>query len=145
MNTRFSPPWRAAAALAVVLGLLPAAAVAQGFKWWQSEKFQRELQLTTDQIGRIEEIFDAYLPDARSKKRELDRLEDELEQLIDTSADENAVMSHADVVESVRSDLSKARTRMLVRIRQVLTADQRVRLAALHEEWERSRRRNRRD
>lgn len=130
------------AALALVL-LLPAAGSAQGFKWWQSEKFQQELQLTTEQITSIEGIFDAYVPDARKQKRVLDRLEDELEELIDTS-DEATVMNHADRVESVRSDLSKARTRMLVRIRNVLTADQRVKLAALHQEWERNRRRDRR-
>jgi Spy/CpxP family protein refolding chaperone len=35
--------------------------------------------------------------------------------------------------------LSKARTRMLVRIRRVLTPDQRVTLATLHREWDRSR------
>ncbi len=142
MNQRFFHVWPIAAAAAIAL-LLPADGAAQAFKWWQSEKVQRELQLTTDQITRIEEIFDAYLPGARKQKRILDDLEDELEALIDTS-DEATVMSHADRVESVRSDLSKARTRMLVRIRHVLTADQRVKLAALHEEWERNRRRDRR-
>jgi Spy/CpxP family protein refolding chaperone len=142
MNQRFFSRWPIAAAAAIAL-LLPSAGSAQAFKWWQSEKFQRELQLTADQITTIEGIFDAYLPAARKQKRILDDLEDELEALIDTS-DEATVMSHADRVESVRSDLSKARTRMLVRIRHVLTADQRVKLAALHEEWERNRRRDRR-
>ena len=139
MNYRSLPVWRPAAAAALVL-LLPGLGAAQGFKWWQSERFQQELQLTSDQITRIEEVFDAYVPEARRQKRVLDRLEDELEALIDTS-DEATVMHHADQVESVRSELSKARTRMLVRIRNVLTADQRVRLAALHEEWERNRKR----
>jgi Spy/CpxP family protein refolding chaperone len=144
MNQRFFTVWRPAAAVAVVLCLLPAASSAQGFKWWQSDKFQRELELSADQIARIDAIFDAYLPEARTQKRVLDQLEDQLEELIDTSEDEATVMSHADQVESVRSELSKARTRMLVRIRNVLTSDQRVTLAALHEEWERSRRRDRR-
>jgi Spy/CpxP family protein refolding chaperone len=139
MTQRFFHPWPIAAAAAIAL-LLPAASSAQGFRWWQSEKFQRELQLTGDQITTIEGIVDAYLPGARKQKRILDDLEDELEALIDTS-DEATVMSHADRVESVRSELSKARTRMLVRIRHVLTADQRLKLAALHEEWERSRKR----
>lgn len=142
MNQRLFHLWPIAAAAAIAL-LLPAASSAQGFKWWQSEKFQRELQLTADQITTIEGLVDAYLPGARKQKRILDDLEDELETLIDT-ADEATVMSHADRVEGVRSDLSKARTRMLVRIRHVLTADQRVKLAALHEEWERNRRRDRR-
>jgi Spy/CpxP family protein refolding chaperone len=142
MNQRFFHSWPIAAVAAIAL-LVPASGSAQGFRWWKSEKFQRELQLTTDQITTIEGIFDAYVPGARQQKRVLDELEDELEKLIDTS-DEATVMSHADRVESVRSDLSKARTRMLVRMRNVLTADQRVKLAALHEEWERNRRRDRR-
>ena len=131
--------------MAVLLALLPAAASAQAFKWWNSEKFQRELQLTEDQITRIEGIFQAALPDFRQQKRTLDRLEDELSHLIDTSGDEAHVMQHADKVEEVRADLSKARTRMLVRIRQVLTPEQRLRLTQLHQQWERDRDRRRQD
>ena len=141
MNRRsFSACWPLLLAVAVVL--VPAAAYAQGFKWWQSEKFQRELQLTSDQTSRIEEVFQAALPELRQQKRDLDRLEDDLSRLIDTSADEDHVMLQADKVEGVRSELSKARTRMLLRMRRVLTAEQRVKLAELHEEWERNRKRN---
>lgn len=132
---------RLAALVTLALCMAPPLASAQGFKWWQSERFQRELQLTTDQIDRIEQVFQAYLTDARDqKKKTLDRLEEELERLIE-SADEVAVMQQADRVEAVRSELSKERTRMLVRIRQVLTEEQRAKLAELHQEWQRNRRR----
>jgi Spy/CpxP family protein refolding chaperone len=140
MNHRVFFPWRPGLVLALILALSPALVFAQG-KWWQSERFQRELQLTADQISRIEDVFQAALPELRQQKKALDRLENDLSRLIDTSADEAAVMREADRVEAVRSELSKARTRMLLRIRRVLTADQRVRLAALHDEWERSRKR----
>lgn len=127
------------AAFAVLLAvLLPAMAFAQG-KWWQSERFQRELHLSADQISRIEEVFQAALPELRRQKKALDQLEKELSRLIDTSADEDAVMSEADRVESVRAELSKARTRMLLRMRRVLTAEQRAKLGVLHEQWERER------
>jgi Spy/CpxP family protein refolding chaperone len=141
MNHRLSSVRRLAAVATFALCLAPLPAAAQAFKWWQSEKFQQDLQLTGDQIERIEETFQASLPEFREQKQTLDKLEDDLSRLIDASADEAAVMQQADRVEDVRSHLSKARTRMLVRIRRVLTPDQRVRLAALHHEWERSRKR----
>lgn len=146
MKARLFAAWRPAVPFALLLSLAAPPALAQGFKWWQSERFQRELQLSQDQIARIEEVFQAYLPDARAQKRTLDRLEDDLASLINTSAEEAEVMQQADRVEAVRSELSKARTRMLVRIRKVLSTEQRTRLAELHEEWERSRKRqDRRD
>ena len=140
MNYRAFALWRPAALLAVLIALAPATVLGQG-KWWQSERYQRELQLTGDQIARIEEVFQTSLPELRQQKHELDRLETQLSRLIDTSADEDAVMAEADRVEKVRTGLSKCRTRMLVRIRRVLTPDQRVKLADLHQEWERDRKR----
>lgn len=131
---------RPAVALAVLVTLASPAS-AQGFKWWQSEKFQKELQLTSDQIARIEEEFQTTVPELRQKKETLDQLERSLSRLIDTAADETAVMQQADRVEEVRSDLSKTRTRMLVRIRRVLNPDQRAKLVTLHDEWERNRKR----
>lgn len=142
MKDRFFFPRRFAALLIFVLCLAPLSARAQGFKWWHSDKFKQELQLTTDQITRIEEVFEGSLPQFRQHKRTLDRLEEELSELIDT-ADEAAVMQHADRVEAERAALSKARTLMLVRIRRVLSVEQRAKLAQLHREWERNRKRDR--
>jgi Spy/CpxP family protein refolding chaperone len=140
MKDRFLFPRRSAALLLFVLCLTPFPAIAQGFKWWNSDRFKQELQLTEDQITRIEEVFQGSLPQFRQHKRTLDRLEDELSRLIDT-ADEVAVMQHADRVEAERAALSKARTLMLVRIRRVLSVEQRAKLAQLHREWERNRKR----
>ena len=141
MNHRVFEPWRPLALLAVLVVLTPATILGQG-KWWQSERYQRELQLTAEQIGRIEEVFQSSLPELRQQKHELDRLETQLSRLIDTSADEDAVMAEADRVEKVRAGLSKCRTRMLVRIRRVLTPEQRAKLAEMHQEWERDRKRH---
>jgi Spy/CpxP family protein refolding chaperone len=138
MNQKHFVTRAPAALLALLLALVPTVVAAQG-KWWQSERFQRELHLTADQISRIEEVFDAAIPELRRQKRELDQLETRLSHLIDTSEDEAAVMREADHVEATRSELSKARTRMLLRIRRVLSAEQRVKLAELHGQWERER------
>jgi Spy/CpxP family protein refolding chaperone len=144
MNDRFLFSRRAATLLIWFLCLAPLPALAQGFKWWHSDKFKQELQLTEDQITRIEELFQSSLPEFRQHKRNLDRLEEELSRLIDT-ADEAAVMQYADRVEAERAALSKARTLMLVRIRRVLTVEQRAKLAQLHRDWERNRKRDKRD
>jgi Spy/CpxP family protein refolding chaperone len=140
MNHRFFFS-RPRAVLIVLLCLAPVPGLAQGFKWWHSDRFKQELQLTQEQITRIEEVFQGSLPQFREHKRTLDRLEDELSRLIDT-AEEGAVMQQADRVEAERAALSKARTLMLVRIRRVLSVEQRAKLAQLHREWERNRKRD---
>jgi Spy/CpxP family protein refolding chaperone len=142
MNRRIRSVGPPAALLAFVVALVPSVAAAQS-KWWQSERFQRELQLSTDQIARIEEVFQSAMPELRKQKKTLDRAEDDLSRLIDTSEDEAPVMAQADRVEEIRSELSKARTLMLLRMRRVLSAEQRLKLGALHEEWERNRKRGR--
>jgi Spy/CpxP family protein refolding chaperone len=142
MNRRIRSAGRPAALLALIIALAPSVATAQS-KWWQSERFQRELQLSADQIARIEEVFQSAMPELRKQKKTLDRAEDDLSRLIDISEEEAPVMAQADRVEQIRSELSKARTLMLLRMRLALTAEQRVKLAALHEEWERNRKRDR--
>lgn len=144
MNRRICSSRRPAALLALIVVLAPSVAAAQS-KWWQSERFQRELQLSADQIARIEEVFQSAMPELRQQKKTLDKAEDELSRLIDTSADEAPVMAQADRVEEIRSALSKARTLMLLRMRRVLTAEQRIKLGSLHKEWERNRKRDRRE
>ncbi len=130
----------------VVQALLCAALVvspanAQSFKWWQSEKFQHELGLSADQIAKLEGIFKASMPALRTNKEALDRLERELSRLVaDGSIEETQVVVQVDRVEAVRSELSRARVLMLVRMRRILTPDQRTKLTGLHEAWEREHR-----
>jgi Spy/CpxP family protein refolding chaperone len=120
---------------------LPGEAAAQPFKWWQNERFQRELLLTSEQVTRLEEIFQAKLPKLRSQKERLDELEASLSRMVaDGSASEAEASALIDQVEAARSTLSKSRTLMLFKMRRILTSDQHVKLTALHEQWERERR-----
>jgi len=139
MKVPFATACRYAAALVLLLWAIPDPAGAQGFKWWQKERFQREHALTADQISRIEEVFQSCIPELRQYKDTLDRQEHELSEMIDRAAEEPLVMQQLDRVEASRAALSKSRTRMLLRIRQVLNAEQRVKLGVLHQEWERER------
>lgn len=108
--------------------------------WWRSTQFQKDLGMTADQVTRVDAIFQATLAELRARRDELDRFETKLSNLIEADADEAAVARWVDKTEAARGSLNKVRTLMLMRMRQVLTPDQRVRFKVLHEQWDRSRR-----
>ena len=112
-----------------------------GFAWWKDAQFQRELGLSADQSARIDGIFQAAISQLRAKKEELDKQEDVLSQQIVAGADEMLVTRQVDKVEAIRSNMNKMRTMMLLKERQVLSPDQRVKLNKLHEQWERDHKR----
>jgi len=122
-----------AAALIGAVVLLAPAASAQGFKWWQSEMFKRELGLTADQSAKIEAIFQKTVPVLRQEKDALDRAQADFNQMIEAS-DDAQVMAQVGVVEVARSELNKSRTMMLLRMRRVLTPDQRVKFVMLQQD-----------
>jgi Spy/CpxP family protein refolding chaperone len=118
---------------------LPAEAGQGGkFKWWQSERFIRELALTPDQSTRIEQVFQASWPALHAAKADLDRLESELSTLIaEGTAGEARVLQQIDRVEASRSAMGRTRSLMLYRMHQILSAEQRMKLKALYEAVER--------
>jgi Spy/CpxP family protein refolding chaperone len=112
------------------------------FAWWKSEQFRKDLGLTREQCARIDKVFEAALPQLRQSKQELDREETDLSRLIEANAGETQVARQVDRVEAIRGNLNKMRTLMLLHQRELLTAEQRVKFKALHEQWERDRRAN---
>lgn len=128
---------RATALIAAVL-LFAVPAVAQGFKWWQSDLYKRELGLTSEQSRRLEDIFQAAVPNLRVQKKALDQAETDFERLVE-KGDDGAVMEQVGRVEIARAELNKSRTMMLLRMRRVLTTDQWAKFTALHQAAERER------
>ena len=126
--------------LAPLLVLLALAAPLRGqsfgFPWWKDAQFQKDLTLTTEQSARIDSVFQSTITLLRQKKAELDQQEAELSRLIAANADEPVVTKQVDKVEGIRGGLNKTRTLMLLRMRQVLTPEQRVILNKLHEQWD---------
>jgi Spy/CpxP family protein refolding chaperone len=117
---------------AIVLGL-PAEVSAQG-KWWMSERFQKELALTQEQITRIEGIYQTTNPLLRAQKEAFDRREDKLSKVIaDPKSDEPAVLQAIDRLDLARNEMSRTRTLLLFRIRRVLSDEQLLKLNAMHE------------
>ena len=103
------------------------------FSWWRDDPYQRHLGLTTDQVTRLEAIWQAALPELRKGRDDLDRQEAELSRLIEMNADETVVTHQLDKVEATRSRLNKARTLVLLHHRQKLTPEQRVKLKAMRD------------
>ena len=98
------------------------------FAWWRDAQYQKNLGLTYDQVNRVENIFQAALPELRKGRDELDRHEAELSRLIEMNADEAVVVRQIDKVEAIRSRLDKSRQLLLLHFRQVLTPEQRIKL-----------------
>lgn len=111
--------------------------------WWKSDQFRKEVGITAEQGVRIDSVFQSALPKLRQAKQDLDEQEAELSKLIEANADDAAVMRQVDRVESFRGMLNKQRTVMLLRMRQVLSPEQRKRFRAAHDQWEKEHRRAR--
>ena len=128
-NPRENPPPVLRALAFVVVGLcagVAAEAETTPYKWWSSRQVQMELHLTSQQVTRIDEIFESSLPARRALRQELDALERKLDTLLDSAAvDDSAAAALITRVETARARRNIARMTMLYRIRQVLTAEQR--------------------
>ena len=130
---KVSKKFASTTALGVLMVLLAAPAYAQRGKWWQDDRFKRDLGLTTDQSGRLEEIFQKTQPTLREKMQALDQAEDQFDRLVE-KGDDASVMQFMETVEAARADLNKTRTMMLLRMRRSLTADQWAKFTALAEQ-----------
>ena len=111
----------------------------------EDAQFQKDLSLTSDQSARIDSIFQATIALLRQKKAELDRQEAELSRLIEANADEGRSRGRSTRSRAIRANLNKTRTLMLLRMRQVLTPDQRVQLNKLLRSEHRQRQRQTRE
>ena len=121
--------------LIVLAPAAPSMAQSQGFgfKWWQTERFKKELVLTQEQINRIEGIYQTTEPLLRSQKQAVDRREAKLSKVIqDPKSDEAAVLQAIDRLEAARSEISRTRNLMFFRFRRVLTDEQNLKINAMH-------------
>ena len=136
-----SPTWRAAWRVIVFSLVLATEGRAQsfGFAWWRDAQFQKDLSLSAEQSARIDGVFQSTISLLRQKREELDQQEAELSRLIAANADEAVVVRQVDKVEGIRASLNKHRTLMLLRMRQVLSPDQRVKLNKLYEDRQKDR------
>ena len=133
-----SSNFRLMSAALLLAGLASVSVGAQGFKWWQNDRYRAELGLTADQSRRLEEIFQSTAPTLRTQKKAFDAAETEFGRLVENGND-SAVMEQVLNVEAARAELNKTRALMLLRMRRALTTDQWVKLGAMHQADERER------
>ena len=107
-------------------------------KWWNSDHYKRELGLIPEQSRKLEEIFQQSAPALQSLKRTLDEAEAQFERLAD-QADEKPAVEQIDRVVAARADLMRAHSRMLLKMRRLLTREQWTRLGALNQALEKER------
>lgn len=108
----------------------------QPFIWWKSELFKKELALSFDQTQRIDKIWETTRPELRQEWEELNRLEEKFSRLLQKNeADEAMLSRQIDRVETARANANKTRSLMLVQMRLVLNAEQRVKLDEIHARW----------
>lgn len=125
-------------ATVALAALMAAPVLAQRGKWWQDERFRRELGLTDEQSARLEAIFQKTQPTLRERMQALNQAEEQLDRLIE-KGDDASVLEYVGIVETARSELNKTRTMMLLRMRRTLTTDQWAKFTALADERSRNR------
>ncbi|MDA1185012.1 MAG: Spy/CpxP family protein refolding chaperone [Acidobacteria bacterium] len=124
-------------AVAALVACWIAPAAAQRGKWWQDERFESELGLTTEQSANLEAVFQKTQPHLRQRMRALNRAEAEFDRLVE-SGDDASVLDYVGIVEAARAELNKTRTLMLLRMRRSLTTEQWAKFTALADEGKRS-------
>ena len=105
-------------------------------KWWKHPQIAKELQLTNDQVNRIEAIFSSYRPQIIDLDSKLKEKEKELK---DTRKNPNStreqISNLSDEVGGIRENMRKVRVDMFLQIRDVLTPQQRAKLEEIKSKY----------
>lgn len=108
------------------------------FFWWRSENVRKELDMSVEQVQRIENIFQSYKADLRHLKEQLDSKESELRTLLQSSSvQRQEVMQLTNDVEHIKANARMIKVDMLLDIREVLTLEQRERLHKIQSDFKR--------
>lgn len=121
------------AVIALFLATSPTATQSSGSnqaRWWQSEPYKKELGLTPDQTRKLEEIFQAAVPNQKPLKKALDEAEALFERLVE-QGDKKTAAEQINRVIAARAELMKSHSLMLLEMRFVLTPQQWTKLGAL--------------
>ncbi len=95
-------------------------------KWWKNTEIVNKLQLTSQQVQSIEQIFNLHKGKLGEKKRSLLIKDKELNQkLKDPEADRGEINELAEEVDLLKLQLGKIHRIMQLEIREVLTPEQR--------------------
>jgi Spy/CpxP family protein refolding chaperone len=100
-------------------------------KWWDNPQLAKDLNLGDDQKRKMDDIFQQSRLKLIDLHASLQKEEATLEPMISAdSPNESQILAQIDKVAQARAELEKSNARMLLSIRQVLTADQWTKLRA---------------
>jgi periplasmic protein CpxP/Spy len=100
-------------------------------RWWDNPQVAKDLNLAPDQKQKMDDIFQQGRLKLIDLHAALQKEEATLDPLINAdSPDEAKVLAQIDRVAQARAELEKSNARMLLAVRQVLTADQWTKLKA---------------
>ena len=117
-----------------------------GGKFWTNTDLAQKIGLTADQTRQMEKIFQDSRLQLIDKVAAVQKAEVQLEPMIQADRpDENAVLAQIDKIAQARADLEKTNARMMLGIRQVMSAEQWTQLKSLAPAEMRARRENRRE
>jgi Spy/CpxP family protein refolding chaperone len=93
--------------------------------WWRDSAYVKVFNLTADQQKKMDDVFQEFRVRLIPLNADLELQEALLEPLMDAERlDETKTLAQIDRVAQARAELEKANARMLLGIRQVMTADQ---------------------
>lgn len=95
-------------------------------KWWKDPDVVKQLDLTKDQVNLIEQIFDSNKDQIADLNSQLKQKQSEFRSKIeDPNSSRDEVLELNDEVVQLKTKLKRLRLDMLLKIREVLTPDQR--------------------
>lgn len=94
-------------------------------KWWTNADLAKKLNLTDQQVSQMEQIYQQHRLKLIDQVAAVQKQEVTLEPMLSADRpDEAQVLAQIDKIAQARAELEKSNARMLLGIRQVLTADQ---------------------
>lgn len=107
-------------------------------KWWKSQKIVEQLELSDTQVNQIEEIFSSYKGRIVALDSELRDKERDFSQKVKNPNSTRQEISQLDgEVESIKGQLREIKIDMFLRIRDVLTPEQRSKLHEIKGSYDR--------
>ena len=114
-------------------------------KWWKRPAIARQLNLTPEQQGKLEDIFSRRRREFVDLKADVERRQIDVEELVVAKdSDPKKVAASVDALEQSRLRLRKAATMMFLEQKDVLSAAQWQQVLARRDEWRKERQMERR-
>ncbi len=92
-----------------------------------------ELNLSEQQHQQLEAIRQQFRPEVEKLKNQLDQLRQDMRQLNSSNASDQQLRAKFQEIQAVKNDLEELRFEQKLAMRQVLTPEQRVKMANLRE------------